>query len=365
MAGRFPGRLAIRAQCLELAPDYAYAYLGMAEAAVTEGDSQKAADLARKAIEIDPNYVAARITAATALLRLGQPEEVIALLQSGSLPGTNGQALCLLGEAHLQLGQLDEALEKYDAALQANSNAALACNGKALVYARLGQQDKVKEFRRRYREMLLAARPATGRLQKNKRTDLDTMFETAAQFYTHAGRIWVSQGRTAEAQQQWLRAEALSSVDTESRIELARYYYATGKPKEALLRLEHLAKILPESAEVRLQIGEVQAKLGQLEASENAFREACKIAPNSARCNASLAAFFLRTNRELPQAVILARKAVELEPTAANYALSAAACHGIGDLPAASAAIEQAVKLDPQLTEYRRMMETIRKQSTR
>ena len=345
----------LRKQCVELAPNYAYAYVGMAKVAEKRGDNQQAADLARKALLIDPTCSPARITAAKALIRLAQPEEAVAVLESDLQPGR----LFLLGQAYMQLGQFEKARESYQAAIRENPNNEDAIHGLSLAYARLGLHEKAKESMQEFLEARTARRTRK-RPRDTDRADLNAMFEPAAVFYTHAGRVYYSQSRRTQAEQLWRRAEALSPANTECRYQLVRLYRAAGKPKEALRRLDDLAKLEPDNAGLRLVIGETWADLHQLDATENAFREACEIAPDDAKCWAALAVFYLKTNRNLPEMVTIARTAVELEPTAANYALLAAASQRNGDRPGALTAIEQAAKIAPQNPKHQRMLEVIR-----
>jgi tetratricopeptide (TPR) repeat protein len=349
----------LRNQCLELAPGYVYAYVGMAKVAEKRGDSQEAAELARKAIRIDPTCLPARITAAKALIRLDRPEEAIAVLGSDLQPGPDHRGFFLLGQAYMQLEEFEKARENYQAAIREAPHQADAIHGLSLAYARLGLHEKAKESMQEFLA-LRTERPRRDRPGDTERADLDEMFGPAAVFYTDAGRVYYTHNRRTEAEQLWRRAEAMSPASTECRYELARLYRAAGKPKEALQRLEDLAKLEPDNAGLRLVIGETWADLHQLDATERAFREACEIGPDDARCWAALAVFFLETNRNLPEAVTCARTTVELAPTAANYALLAAASQRNGDRAGAVMAIEQAARIDPQNPKYQRMLEVIR-----
>jgi tetratricopeptide (TPR) repeat protein len=349
----------LRKQCVELAPDYAYAYVGMAKVAEKRGDSQEAADLAGKALRIDPGCSPARITAAKAFIHLGRPEDAIAILQGAPQPGPGARGFALLGQACMQLGRFEKARESYQAAIREDPRDQEAIHGLSLACARLGLHEEAKQSLREFLEAK-KTRPRTDRPGDTEDADLNAMLEFAAVFYAHAGRICHAQNRPAEAEKFWRRAEALSPANTECRYELVRLYRMAGKPREALQRLEDLARLEPDNAEHRLLIGETFANLNQLDETERAFREACEIAPDDARCSAALAVFYLQTNRNLPEAVALARTAARLDPTAANHALLAAVCQRNGDRPGALAAIKQAARIDPSNPKYQRMLEVIR-----
>ncbi len=353
--------VALWKQCLQLAPNYAHAYAGMADVAARRGDDQQAATLARKAIEIDPGYQQARITAAKALLRLAKPEEAIAVLDNELLTDS-AELFSLRGQAHLQLEQLEKAVENYRAAIRIDPRRAEALYGLFLACTQLDQTDQAAEYLKAYRELRLA-QPSRGMLRETDRMDLNAMFAPAALFYIYAGRICLAHGRQADAEQLWRRAEAFAPSDKECRRQLVEVYRAANKPEEAIGQLEALAKLEPENPAIWIRIGEAHAELGRLAATEKAFHQACQAAPDRPEGFVALAVYYVKTNQHLGEAVTLAQKAVSLAPTAANYALLAAARQRNGDRAGAEVAIGHAVELDPQNPKYQKMQQVIQSAS--
>jgi tetratricopeptide (TPR) repeat protein len=95
--------------------------------------------------------------------------------------------------------------------------------------------------------------------------------------------------------------------------------------------------------------------LKRYEAAEQAFSKVCELAPDQSIGYRSLAELYLDTNRNLPEALSLAEKAVRIDPTAVSYYVLSEAYDKNGDRPGAIAAMERAVQLDPDNTRYRRI----------
>lgn len=352
----------LRKKCLEIAPNYVHAYVGMAESAAARGDHEEAARCAQKVIELDPNHVAARVAAAKALIRLAKMEEAIQVLQ-WEFPPQSSEHYSLRGQAYLQLDKLDQAIKNYEAAIRVNPRRAEALYGLYLAHSRLRETDKANQYLETYREVRLA-QPTGGMLRQTKLIDLQSMIAPAAVFYVQAATICLSQRRRDDAVRLLLRVERLDPTNADSRWALVQYYRSVGDFRAALERLKSLAKLQPSNGAVWIQTGEVCVELGDLEGAEQAFRHAVQVAPGWAEAFASLAAFSIRANRNLEEAIGWAQKAVDLTPTAANYALLAAAYRHIGDQRRAVAALEQALRLEPENVAYRQMLQEMRTLAT-
>jgi hypothetical protein len=70
----------------------------------------------------------------------------------------------------------------------------------------------------------------------------------------------------------------------------------------------------------------------------------------------------LKTRKDLPQALQLAKKAVSLEASAANCFVFAWACDENGDTANALSAVKRAMTLDPDNQQYQRLYQVILRQ---
>jgi tetratricopeptide (TPR) repeat protein len=163
-----------------------------------------------------------------------------------------------------------------------------------------------------------------------------------------------------EAEACWQKAAANDAKHVLCRKMLMRLYAQSGKIPEALQAAQELRQIEPHSAEYWLSSGALSAALGRFDDAEAAFRKTIELAPKRTDGYLSLVQLSLQTGRRLAEAKELARKAVELEPTARNYFVLSQACVRSGDRPAALTAIQRAAELDPGNSSYRQAYQEIR-----
>jgi cytochrome c-type biogenesis protein CcmH/NrfG len=108
-------------------------------------------------------------------------------------------------------------------------------------------------------------------------------------------------------------------------------------------------------------MGALFEELSAMAAAEKAFRKACEVAPEEPAGYAALADLLVRYERNPPEAVTLARFAVDQSPTPQNWALLSAAYLNNGENAAALAAIQEALRLAPQSASYRAVFDSIKR----
>jgi cytochrome c-type biogenesis protein CcmH/NrfG len=191
------------------------------------------------------------------------------------------------------------------------------------------------------------------RVEKDRYDDFGTMCRRVATTYTAAARLYHAHGKQPEAEALLQRAVALAPQELEPQQALAWICRQQGRTREAIQRLEGLAKLEPKNPAYWLEIGRLRVAREELDAAEEAFRNASRIAPESADAYAELAGLHLTRDRKLPEALALARMAVQKRPSAANHALLSAASQRNGDHAGAVAAMAKAAELEPGNPEYR------------
>jgi len=130
---------------------------------------------------------------------------------------------------------------------------------------------------------------------------------------------------------------------------------------QALQRYKEIIDADPENGPAYLCVGNVHARLGRFDKAQRAYQKVIQLAPARPEGYRALAQFYLRANRNLPEAKTAALKLVEVAPVAANYFLLGDARERPGDRPGAVAAVARAVELDPENAEYRRVLKMIQK----
>jgi len=198
--------------------------------------------------------------------------------------------------------------------------------------------------------------------EREKRTrfaPLQITRRSVAQTHTDVGRVYASLGRTGDAEQLWLRANALDPENTICRLNLAVFYQRAGQYGEALQFYEEIARIDPNDALVHLNLGRASLKLNQVERAERAFAEVIRLAPNQPEGHSALAQLYVQGGRNPAEAVRLAETAVRLAPDAQYLALLSEARARNGDRQGALTAINQAIDLQPGNGQYQQMRQML------
>jgi tetratricopeptide (TPR) repeat protein len=184
--------------------------------------------------------------------------------------------------------------------------------------------------------------------------------QSVAETLASAGRVYGANGNSRRAEDLWSRAAVVDPANITCRLELAAHYLATNRLPEALDKYGELAALEPRNPVHHLNAGLIHARLKRYDAAESSFRKALELKPDSSWACRDLAQLYLTAGKNLPEARRLASKAVELEPTAQNHFILSWACDKSGDLPAALAAIQKALDLEPQNQRYVRVYEDLR-----
>lgn len=330
-------------ECLELDPHYAHAYLGMAEVAAKMGDHAKAVELAGKALESAPQLFHAREVRCEGLLNLGRPEEAIEALEDYLPTDPRSHGYFLLGRSYMLLKEYEKAKENYQASIRTYPEYAEAHYGLSRACLRLGQKDAAREPMATYRKLMAERNP--GRQGEDLTpVSFETLCDDAALVYTDAGRIYLAHGQPAEAERLCRRAAGLSPENLDCRQALAWLARSEGRTADAIRWLEESSNLDPKNPVYWLEIGNLHLALTQVQEAEKAFQKVRSIAPQDARGHAALASLYLRIGQKSSEALALARRAVELAPSASNYLLLATACERNGDEAAAADAKAQAEK---------------------
>ena len=118
LAGKNDKAEATWKKCLELDSRSAIAYFGLGSIAFEKGDHVTAAELARKAVTLNPSLPKANSFLGSALLSAGELQEAVEVLEKVVRDEPQSvTALFLLGEAHLQSSEFDKAIRCLERAI--------------------------------------------------------------------------------------------------------------------------------------------------------------------------------------------------------------------------------------------------------
>ncbi|MBI2949457.1 MAG: tetratricopeptide repeat protein [Verrucomicrobia bacterium] len=346
-------------KCLELSPDQADAYEILARVAYEKGELEETARLCRESLQRGPASPDALNRLGRAQMDLGQTEEAIRTLQQAvRLPKPTSESCYLLGQAHLQSGDYEQAKEDFRRAIALLPDHTQAHFGLYTACLRLGQMEEAG----RYREQFLKLEGIDRRTLSDRSAREDTLTglpmvrETVARTIFGAAQIHRVHGQAAKAADLFRRSAVLDAENPMYRAALEAFYVQRKDLAEGVKVFDQLAAEQPRNSLNHFFLGRLQGQLEQIEAAERSYRKVQELAPEWPEGYRALAELYLRANRKTAEARVLARKALELEPSGPHYFLLAVACLKNQDRPGALEAVKQALALNPGETKYQEFL---------
>ncbi len=271
----------------------------------------------------------------------------------------NAHTHFLLAQADFQLGRLDEAKKHYDSAIQLSSTFTSAYYGLSRVLTRLGQKEAAKEALDRFQELKTGERKAK-REGEEAYDDILAQRGGLAMTYDRAGAIYLLYGNTAKAVDHFQVAARLDPTNLPSRLHLANIYAGRGQIEDAVRMYEELARAYPRDVRPYLSIGALYGRSGRLDDAEKSFRKAIQFAPRSPTAYHELAVLYAGARVKLDVAEAIAKKALDLDSSAANYDLLGWVYYLNGKFGEAEAAASKALEIEPENQTYKNHHDTIR-----
>ena len=230
-----------------------------------------------------------------------------------------------LGTAFLQLGQLDEAITRYQKALQIKPDYAVACYN--LGYALL-QKGNVDEAIAQYKKALeikpdyADAHNSMGDalFQKGSVDEAIAQFQKAleiqpsyAEAHNNLGNALFRQGRLDEAITQYQQALQIKSDYAEAHNNLGSTLFQKGSVDEAIVQFQKVLEIQPNFVDAHYNLGVALARKGLLDEAIAQYLQALQIKPDYAEARNNLGYALLQKGR-ISEAIIQYQKALEIKP---------------------------------------------------
>jgi len=211
-------------RAVQLDPQAAEAWLGLAKTAHKRGDFEQAVQCMQRLREVASDEADAQVFfLVDSLLKLGRPQEVVELLeklgQSAALPGG---ARVTLGQAYYQLQQYEQAADQYRQALDDPQQAGVAHYGLSSALMRLGRHEEAKQHRQEYARLQEESMAHFDRMQgagtDQERNDPRPLYPILASFHFEAAKLYAIRGQQDRAAEHALRAWALAPDRPEPRV---------------------------------------------------------------------------------------------------------------------------------------------------
>ena len=352
-------------KALELNPERPDAYNGMGWIAFEKGEYEKALAFWRKALEINPKMPAVHNSIAQTLIILGRYDEVIKEAEEElKITPRSGLSYFLLGQGYLKQKEYDKAKKYYETAIEIQPDYINAYYGLFTACSKLKLQDQAKKHLATFQKLKAEDRKVL--MDRNKAfDDLVTIRKSLAETYSDAEKIYTRKGNVQEAEKFLRRAITLDSNNTEYLMKLGLLYQSNNLLQDALEMYVKVREIEPDHIASHMNTGVISVQLNQFANAEKVFQKVITIAPKFTGGYRELAHLYLRTGTKFPEALKLAKTAIELEETAAHYFILSWAYDKNGDVPNAISALKRAVELEPENPTYRRTYEQIQKRNSR
>lgn len=352
-------------KALEQNPRRTDAYNGMGWIAFDKGEYEKAIASWRKALEINPKMPDVHNSIAQTLIVLGRYDEVIKEAQQElKVAPQSSLSYFLLGQGYLKQKEYDRAKKYYEKAIELKPDYRNAYYGLITVCSRLKLKDEAGEYLATFKK--LKAEERTVLMDRNKAfDDLVTSRKSLAETYSNAESIYQKKGNFQEAEKLLRKTITLDPNNTEYLMRLGLLFQSSNRLTNALEMYEKIREIEPDNMISHLNAGTILVQLGSFAKAETAFQKAITLAPKFSGAYRTLAHLYLKTGTKLPEALKLAKTAVELEETADNCFILSWAYDKNGDVTNARSALERAIELEPGNPKYRQMYERFQKRESR
>jgi tetratricopeptide (TPR) repeat protein len=294
---------------------------------------------------------------AQALLTLGRYSEVVEEAQEElKIRPRSYLAHYLCGQGYLKQKEYAKAKECYETALEIEPDSVNAHYGMFTACSRLGLKDDAARSMARFKE-LKEADSAKRTEEFHEYGDLVEAKKKLAEICGDAEKLYRKKADSKMSRLLLERAVGLDAENGEYLRGLAFVYQMAQQLPMALQMYEKATLAEPDNSMNYMNIGNISVQLRQYENAERAFRKVTEVAPGISIGYRELARLYLKTKTKIPEALKLARKAVQLEPTAANYMVLSWACDKSGDIAGAHSNLKRATELEPGNPEYRRKYE--------
>lgn len=344
-------------RCAELAPNRSDVHDQIGIQTLALEDYHTAIRHFRKSLAIQPN-VAVQVRLADALRQAGKVEEAQRILTSVTKRDPSGKASYLLGELLFQQDQLRAAKTAYEQALQTQPNHLNALYGMVKVSTQLGEVEAADKYSENF-ERIQKVVAALNQRRRSTYDDLTELRKNTAQTFTDAGRVNHGQGQTAAAEQLWRRAAANDAKNIACRVLLARHYEAAKQYEHTIPLYRALIDLQPNHLPHYERLGIRLAASGDFAGAERTFQAMTKVPPNAARGNRMLAKLYLNSDRQLEQALRLARQSVETDPVADSHFVLGWALAKNKQFTAARASLRRAMELDQNNKLYEKLYRSL------
>ena len=317
------------------APTNALARFTLGRAYFMQGQVEQARQMFQKAIELQPNYMEARI--ALAELQITRAEWESALKSADEMLAIdrgNSRAVLIQSAALLGEKKFDESRKKLELLEKGNPNSADVAYQLGVISLSEGKyKDAEASFRKAYQLNPANSRGLVGLVEtdmaQNKSEDALALLQAESDKAPNRVDLRVSLAKTAERVGKYDMAlaefqKALNAIPKESRgrgqlyMEVGEVYRRKGDDASAIDALQKAREVLPESGLVLTTLGLTFDHAGHTQEAKQVYEAAIKLDPSNAVALNNLAFLLAEHNGDLDDALTKGTRAKQLMPKLAE-----------------------------------------------
>jgi tetratricopeptide (TPR) repeat protein len=351
------GDLGVSQSCWEraivVAPDYGYAYQGLGSIAIRNSDYPLAAQHLTKAVEMMPGNSLASHELSDALLKNGELDKAIEVLENQLKVGPQlSDTWQLLGQARIADRQYVSAGQAFEKSLALAPQNQLAKQGIGSVLVRLGKSEEAQKW---LKEQELAR--ATQNLSNQQALEAERyQFATRLEL---AARVWLKHGRLSEALEVVQYCMRCSANHEGSRLLASTIWQQLNKPTQALEVLRELTAVAPENPSYWMKQGSLGLQLQDWKTADESFQKIIELVPDSPDGYAALAQTLIISGLDRGRAIEMAHRVTQLRGTASDFATYSQSLAISGRIAESIQAMQTAISKDPQSPNYKALLEQL------
>lgn len=331
-------------QAAAIDPNSAEAHNNLGSLFLAQGSYDKAKDAFQKAMKIKPGYSEALVNLGTAWFKEGNLEKAQDIyLQATRLFPNNQDAWNCLGLTHFTRKDYQGAIDHFETALKTGP-------ARADVYISIG---KTYLSLRSFDKSLAALKKAV---------EVDPHNKEAHLIMGHV--LFDELGRAQEAVVEWEEARRLDPSDPVPLMNLAAVSFQAERYPEAIMLWKKALEIDPDSNDACLHLGTAYLKQNNIEEAIRSWQKILDRAPSHTEALINLGTAFYRKG-DFEKAVEVWRKAEDVAPEdpKIHYNLALALMYR-RNYRESLEELEEVLRLEPDNTQARMLMETARQQES-
>jgi len=343
-------------RAIELDPDSAGSYKGMGLVYTKHGKIEDAIKYYREAIERDKYDPDSYYNIALCYLRLRKKVKGQQLMETykrmkayqdkikeyseayGKDPG-NLKLRVESAQLHAKHGNFKAVSKEYERIIYIVPDFALAYNNLGLACLQIDDFDRAE---RAFRKTL-------------------ELNPEAATAYLGLGQLYDRQEKFDLAEKQYQKAIQLAPTYEVAYASLAEIYLRRQNPDSAISTYAKYAKTQPKSPRTWLRLGVIQINGKRHDDAIESFKRAIELDTDYAEAHNNLAWVYAENGRNLDEALTLAKRAVELVPTASNLDTLAYVYYRKESYQEAEREILRALEREPEDTGYQNRLQEVRR----